>query len=45
MAQYFEIHPENPQPRLLKQAVSLLQGIGAKAVIFGAWHQRGYNQC
>ena len=24
MAQYFEIHPENPQPRLLKQAVALL---------------------
>ena len=21
MAQYFELHPENPQPRLLKQAV------------------------
>ena len=25
MAQYFELHPENPQPRLLKQAVSLLE--------------------
>ena len=25
MAQYFEVHPENPQPRLLKQAVGLLQ--------------------
>ncbi|PAT40311.1 threonylcarbamoyl-AMP synthase [Vandammella animalimorsus] len=25
MAQYFEVHPENPQPRLLKQAASLLQ--------------------
>jgi tRNA threonylcarbamoyl adenosine modification protein (Sua5/YciO/YrdC/YwlC family) len=24
MAQYFEIHPDNPQPRLLKQAVALL---------------------
>lgn len=24
MAQFFEIHPENPQPRLLKQAVALL---------------------
>ena len=32
MAQYFEIHPENPQPRLLKQAVSLLQGGGVLAV-------------
>ncbi|MGI4778959.1 MAG: L-threonylcarbamoyladenylate synthase [Janthinobacterium lividum] len=25
MAQLFELHPENPQPRLLKQAVALLQ--------------------
>lgn len=25
MAQYFELHPENPQPRLLKQAVALLE--------------------
>ncbi|RYF83571.1 MAG: threonylcarbamoyl-AMP synthase [Comamonadaceae bacterium] len=25
MAQYFEVHPENPQARLLKQAVALLQ--------------------
>ena len=24
MAQYFEVHPENPQPRLLKQATALL---------------------
>ena len=24
MAQYFELHPENPQLRLLKQAVALL---------------------
>ena len=24
MAQFFEIHPDNPQPRLLKQAVALL---------------------
>ena len=32
MAQYFEIHPENPQPRLLKQAVSILQGGGVMAV-------------
>ncbi|KQP35682.1 L-threonylcarbamoyladenylate synthase [Pseudorhodoferax sp. Leaf274] len=24
MAQYFELHPENPQPRLLKQTVALL---------------------
>ena len=25
MPQLFEVHPDNPQPRLLKQAVSLLQ--------------------
>lgn len=25
MAQLFEVHPDNPQPRLLKQAVSLLE--------------------
>ncbi|VWX60932.1 conserved hypothetical protein [Burkholderiales bacterium 8X] len=25
MAQYFEVHPDNPQQRLLKQAVALLQ--------------------
>ena len=25
MAQYFSVHPDNPQPRLLKQAVQLLQ--------------------
>ena len=25
MAQLFEVHPENPQPRLLKQAVALLE--------------------
>lgn len=24
MAQYFEVHPDNPQPRLLKQAAALL---------------------
>jgi tRNA threonylcarbamoyl adenosine modification protein (Sua5/YciO/YrdC/YwlC family) len=32
MAQYFEVHPDNPQPRLLKQAVSLLQSGGVLAV-------------
>lgn len=32
MAQYFEIHPDNPQPRLLKQAASLLQRGGVLAV-------------
>jgi tRNA threonylcarbamoyl adenosine modification protein (Sua5/YciO/YrdC/YwlC family) len=25
MAQYFDLHPDNPQPRLLKQAVTLLE--------------------
>jgi tRNA threonylcarbamoyl adenosine modification protein (Sua5/YciO/YrdC/YwlC family) len=32
MAQYFDIHPDNPQPRLLKQAVALLQKGGVLAV-------------
>ncbi|HWI79091.1 MAG TPA: L-threonylcarbamoyladenylate synthase [Ramlibacter sp.] len=32
MAQYFEVHPENPQPRLLKQAVALLERGGVLAV-------------
>lgn len=32
MAQYFEVHPDNPQPRLLKQAVALLQKGGVLAV-------------
>ncbi|MCZ2406638.1 MAG: threonylcarbamoyl-AMP synthase, partial [Burkholderiales bacterium] len=32
MAQYFEVHPDNPQPRLLKQAASLLAGGGILAV-------------
>ena len=32
MAQYFEVHPDNPQPRLLKQAVGLLERGGVLAV-------------
>lgn len=32
MAQYFEAHPDNPQPRLLKQAVALLNQGGILAV-------------
>ncbi|MFD1709688.1 threonylcarbamoyl-AMP synthase [Ottowia sp. GY511] len=32
MAQYFSVHPENPQPRLLKQAVALLDQGGVLAV-------------
>jgi tRNA threonylcarbamoyl adenosine modification protein (Sua5/YciO/YrdC/YwlC family) len=32
MAQYFEVHPDNPQPRLLKQAAALLQKGGVVAV-------------
>jgi tRNA threonylcarbamoyl adenosine modification protein (Sua5/YciO/YrdC/YwlC family) len=32
MAQLFEVHPDNPQPRLLKQAVQLLQAGGVVAV-------------
>ena len=32
MAQYFEVHPDNPQPRLLKQAAALLERGGVLAV-------------
>lgn len=32
MAQYFEVHPDNPQLRLLKQAVGLLEKGGVVAV-------------
>ncbi|MFM1817812.1 MAG: Threonylcarbamoyl-AMP synthase, partial [Pseudomonadota bacterium] len=32
MAQYFSIHPENPQARLLKQATLLLDKGGILAV-------------
>ncbi len=32
MAQYFEVHPDNPQPRLLKQTVALLEKGGIVAV-------------
>ena len=32
MSQHFEVHPENPQPRLLKQAVQLLERGGVLAV-------------
>ena len=32
MSQYFELHPQNPQPRLLKQAVALLHAGGVLAV-------------
>ncbi len=32
MAQHFELHPENPQPRLLKQAVAMLERGGILAV-------------
>ena len=32
MAQYFDVHPENPQARLLKQSVALLERGGVLAV-------------
>jgi tRNA threonylcarbamoyl adenosine modification protein (Sua5/YciO/YrdC/YwlC family) len=32
MSQYFEIHPDNPQPRLLKQAAQILHQGGIAAV-------------
>ncbi len=32
MSQFFEVHPQNPQPRLLKQAAALLHAGGVLAV-------------
>lgn len=32
MAQYFEVHPDNPQPRLLKQAAQILHAGGVAAI-------------
>jgi tRNA threonylcarbamoyl adenosine modification protein (Sua5/YciO/YrdC/YwlC family) len=32
MSQYFEVHPQNPQPRLLKQAAQILASGGVAAV-------------
>ncbi len=32
MAQYFELHPDNPQPRLLKQAAAILNSGGVVAL-------------
>ncbi|MDN3920735.1 L-threonylcarbamoyladenylate synthase [Roseateles violae] len=32
MAQLFEVHPDNPQPRFLKQAAQILQGGGIAAI-------------
>ena len=32
MSQYFEVHPENPQARLLKQAAQILHGGGIAAI-------------
>ncbi len=32
MSQYFEVHPDNPQPRLLKQAAQILHEGGIAAV-------------
>jgi tRNA threonylcarbamoyl adenosine modification protein (Sua5/YciO/YrdC/YwlC family) len=32
MSQYFEVHPDNPQPRLLKQTVQILHAGGIAAI-------------
>ena len=32
MAQYFSIHPEHPQPRLVKQAAEIIRGGGLAAI-------------
>ncbi|HUQ29028.1 MAG TPA: L-threonylcarbamoyladenylate synthase [Usitatibacter sp.] len=31
MAQYFSVHPDNPQPRLIRQAVDIIRGGGVLA--------------
>jgi tRNA threonylcarbamoyl adenosine modification protein (Sua5/YciO/YrdC/YwlC family) len=36
MAQYFSVHPDNPQPRLLRQAAALLREGGVLAVPTGS---------
>ena len=40
MAQYFEMHPANPQPRLLKQAAQIIASGGIVASIIVAWFSR-----
>ena len=45
MAQYFEVHPENPQPRLLKQAVALLEKGGILAVPTDSSYEIGRASC
>ncbi len=32
MSQFFEIHPENPQPRLIRQAAQILHSGGIAAI-------------
>ena len=32
MSQYFEVHPLNPQPRLLRQAAQILEAGGIAAI-------------
>ena len=32
MSQFFQIHPQNPQPRLIKQAAQILRGGGVVAL-------------
>jgi tRNA threonylcarbamoyl adenosine modification protein (Sua5/YciO/YrdC/YwlC family) len=32
MSQYFEIHPDNPQPRLIRQAVDIIRAGGIAVV-------------
>ena len=36
MSQFFQIHPDNPQPRLIKQAVEIIRKGGAYGVMNGA---------
>jgi tRNA A37 threonylcarbamoyladenosine synthetase subunit TsaC/SUA5/YrdC len=32
MSQYFRLHPDNPQPRLIKQAAQIIEGGGVVAL-------------
>ena len=32
MSQFFQVHPDNPQPRLIKQAAQIIHGGGIVAV-------------
>lgn len=43
MAQFFQIHPDNPQPRLIKQAVEIVQNGGVLAYPTDSSYALGCN--